>query len=163
MKKLGIGTALVLALVTGGCKQADGPVPDATAPSRVEDLSDIGKDLMAIQSGDKNAPQDFVDDVSRLAPAKDAEPATIALATQVANAAKGAKLLTMPDAVSLSSLVFQTVAGREVSRSQAKAMREEVKRLLTQAGVTDPAAVLQQMEATSKAVSLRPAKWYELF
>lgn len=163
MKKLGIGTVLVVALLAAGCKQPDGQVPDATAPSRVEDLNDVGKDLMAIQGGDKNAPQDFVDDVTRLSPGKDADAATLALATQVAAAAKGAKLLTMPDAVSLSSLVFQTVAGRDVSRSQAKAIREEVKRLLTQAGVTDTAAVLQQMEATSKAVTLRPAKWYELF
>ena len=48
-------------------------------------------------------------------------------------------------------------------RSQAKALREEVKQLLTSAGVTDTMPVLDQMEVVQKAVNQRPSRWYEFF
>ena len=163
MKKLGIGTALVLALLAGGCKQADGKLPDGTAPDRVGDLSDIGKDLMAIQAKDAGGTKDFVEDLSKLCPEKPAEAAALALSNQVADAVKGATKLTMPDAVSLGTVLYQTVAGRDISKSQAKALREEAKRLLTQAGVANSGPVLDGMEAVSVLVRERKPKWYELF
>ena len=163
MKHFVLTAALALTVVTAGCRQADGPLPDVSTPDRMADLGDVGKDLMAIQSGDAGAPKDFVDDISRFAQNKDAEAATIELATRVAVAMKGAKALTMPDAMTLTTDLFQTVAGREISQAQAKALREDVKRLLAQAGAGDSAPVLEQMTALYKQVTVRPAKWYEFF
>jgi hypothetical protein len=163
MRKFGVAIAMTLLLGVAGCKQADGPLQDATAPDRVGDMSDIGKDLMAVQAKDASGTADFVDDLSKLCPEKQGETASRDLATRVAAAVQTGGKLTMPDAVKLGTALWQTVAGREISQGQAKALREEVKQLLTSAGVADTTAVLEQMEAVQGAVNQRPAKWYEFF
>ncbi len=163
MKNLGMAAALAIALAVGGCKQADGPLPDTTAPGRIGDLSDIGKDLMAIQAKDASGAPDFVEDLSKLCPEKPAEAAARELSVRVATAVQQATKLTMPDAVSLGGALYQTVAGRDISQSQAKTLRGEVDRLLTQAGVSDSGPVLEQMEAVHTLVAQRVPKWYEFF
>lgn len=163
MKKLGMVMAVTLALGAAGCKQADGPLLDAATPDRVGDMSDIGKDLMAIQAKDPSGAPDFIEDLSKLCPEKPGEEPSRKLATQVAAAVQAGGKLTMPDAVKLGTTLWQTVAAREISRSQAKALREEVKQILTSAGVTDTGAVTDQMAVVQKAVTQRQARWYEFF
>lgn len=158
-----LAIAAAVAFTATGCKQADGPLQDASAPDRIGDMSDIGKDLMAVQAKDPSGITDFVEDVTKLCGDKPAEAATRELATRVANAVQSGGKLTMPDAVKLGTALWQTVAGREISQSQAKALREEVKQLLTSAGVADTSGVLAQMETVQDLVSERPAKWYEFF
>lgn len=163
MKKFGMAVAVVMALGIAGCKQADGPLLDATAPDRVGDMSDIGKDLMAIQAKDPSGTTDFIDDVTKLCPEKSGEAPSRELASRVAAAVQAGGKLTMPDAVKLGTALWQTVAARQISTSQAKALREEVAQLLTSAGATDTAGVTDQMAAVQKIVNERKAKWYEFF
>jgi hypothetical protein len=163
MKKFGVAIAMTLVLGAAGCKQADGPLQDASAPDRVGDMGDIGKDLMAVQAKDASGVADFVDDLSKLCPEKQAEAASRDLATRVASAVQTGGKLTMPDAVKLGTALWQTVAGREISQAQAEALRDEVEQLLTSAGVADPSGVLAQMETVQEAVNQRPPKWYEFF
>lgn len=163
VKKFAMAALVVVALTAAGCKQADGPLQDASVPDRVGDMSDIGKDLMSAQRKDKGGVDDFIDDLSKLCPEKPGEAPSKDLATKVAAAVTTGGKLTMPDAVKLGTALWQTVAGREISKSQGKALREEVKQLLTSAGVADSSAILQQMEVVQKIVNQRQAKWYEFF
>ena len=164
MKRLGISMVVALALGAAGCKQADGPLLDAGTPERVGDMSDIGKDLMAIQAKDPSGAPDFTDDLSKLCPERQGEEPSRELAARVASAVQTGGKLTMPDAVKLGTVLWQTVAAREISRSQAKALREDVKQLLTSAGVVDTGAVLDQMTVVQKAITRRQARWwYEFF
>ncbi len=163
MKKLGMVMVVTLALGVAGCKQADGPLLDAATPDRVGDMSDIGKDLMAIQAKDPGGAPDFIEDLSKLCPERPGEEPSRELATRVASAVQAGGKLTMPDAVKLGTALWQTVAGREISLGQAKALREEVEQLLTSAGVTDTDAVTDQMAVVQKAVNLRQTRWYEFF
>ncbi|MGE0393146.1 MAG: hypothetical protein AB7I25_08755 [Vicinamibacterales bacterium] len=158
-----LALAAAVALTAAGCKQADGPLQDASAPDRIGDMSDIGKDLMAVQAKDPSGTTDFVDDLSKLCGDKPAEAPSRELAARVASAVQAGGKLTMPDAVKLGTALWQTVAGREISQSQAEALRDEVKQLLTSAGVTDTAPVLEQMEAVQQVVNQRPPRWYEFF
>jgi hypothetical protein len=165
MTKFGVVVAMAVALGLGsaGCKQADGPLQDASAPGRIGDMSDIGKDLMAVQAEDASGVNDFIDDLSKLCPEKSGEAPSHELATRVAAVVQTGGKLTMPDAVKLGTALWQTVAGRQISQSQAKALREEVKQLLKSAGVADSTAVLEQMETVQGVVNQRPARWYEFF
>jgi hypothetical protein len=163
MNRFGVAIAITLVLGAAGCKQADGPLQDASAADRIGDMSDIGKDLMAVQAKDPSGIPDFVDDLSKLCPEKPAEALSRDLAVRVASAVQSGGKLTMPDAVKLGTALWQTVAGREISQSQAEALRDEVKQLLTSAGVADTAPVLEQMEAVQRVVNQRPPKWYEFF
>lgn len=164
-RRLAAALAIVAAVsfTTAGCKQADGPLQDASAPDRIGDMTDIGKDLMAVQAKDPSGATDFADDLSKLCPEKTGEAASRDLASRVASAVQAGGKLTMPDAVKLGTALWQTVAGRELSQSQAEALRDEVKQLLTSAGVADAAPVLTQMEAVQKVVNQRPPRWYEFF
>jgi hypothetical protein len=161
MKKLSMAMVVALALGAAGCKQADGPLLDAAV--RVGDMSDIGKDLMAIQAKDPSGAADFIDDLSKLCPEKPGEAPSRELATRVVSAVQVGGKLTMPDAVKLGTTLWQTVAARDISASQAKALREDVKQLLTSAGVADAGAVLDQMTVVQQAVTRRQARWYEFF
>lgn len=163
MKKLGMAMVVMLALGVAGCKQADGPLLDAAMPDRVNEMGDIGKDLMAIQAKDPSGAPDFIEDLSKLCPEKPGEEPSRELASRVAVAVQAGGKLTMPDAVQLGTTLWQTVAAREISTSQAKALREDVKQLLTSAGVADTGAVLDQMTVVQKAVTRRQARWYEFF
>ena len=145
-----MATVVMLALGVAGCKQADGPMLDAATPDRVGDMSDIGKDLMAIQVKDPSGAKDFIDDLTKLCPEKAGEAPTQELATRVAGAVQTGGKRAMPDAVKLGTTLWQTVAAREISSSQAKALREEVKALLTSAGVADTGAILEQMTAVQE-------------
>ena len=163
MKKLGMAMVVVLALGAAGCKQADGPLLDAATSDRVGDMSDIGKDLMAIQAKDPGGAADFIEDLSKLCPERPGEEPSRELAARVASAVQAGGKLTMPDAVKLGTILWQTVAAREISTSQAKALREDVKQVLTSAGVADTGAVLDQMTVVQKAITRRQARWYEFF
>ncbi len=163
MKKLGMAMVVALALGAAGCKQADGPLLDAATPDRVGDMGDIGKDLMAIQAKDPSGAPDFIEDLSKLCPEKAGEEPSRKLATQVASAVQAGGKLTMPDAVKLGTALWQTVAAREISLSQAKALRKDVNQILTSAGAADTDPVLDQMAVVQKAVTRRQARWYEFF
>ena len=163
MKKLGMAMVVVLAVGVAGCKQADGPIPDENAGDRMNDLGDIGKDLRAIQAKDPSGARDFIDDLTKLCPEKAGEAPTQELATRVVAAVQAGGKLTEPDSVKLGTALWQTVAGREISTSQAKALREGVKQLLTSAGATDTDAILEQMTAVQELVTRRPPRWYEFF
>lgn len=163
MKKLGMAMVVMLVLGVAGCKQADGPLLDATTPDRVGDMSDIGKDLMAAQAKDPSGAPDFIEDLSKLCPEPSGEDLSRTLATQVASAVQAGGKLTMPDAVKLGTALWQAVAARQLSLSQVKALREEVKQILTSAGVADTAAILDQMTMVQKAITRRPARWYQFF
>lgn len=163
MKKLGMAMVVALALGAAGCKQADGPLLDVANPDRVGDMSDIGKDLMAIQAKDPSGAPDFIEDLSKLCPERPGEEPSRELAARVASAVQAGGKLTMPDAVKLGTVLWQTVAARELSLSQAKALRGDVNQLLTSAGVADTDAVLDQMTVVQQAVTRRQARWYEFF
>ena len=163
MKKLGMAMVVVLAVGVAGCKQADGPIPDENAGDRMNDLGDIGKDLRAIQAKDPSGASDFIEDLSKLCPERPGEEPSHELASRVVVAVEAGGKLTMPDAVKLGTTLWQTVAAREISTSQAKALREDVKQVLTSAGVADTGAVLDQMAVVQKAVTRRQARWYEYF
>lgn len=157
------GVCLVAALVAGGCRQPEGPLPKAEGdvPNRVGDL---GRDLQSIAGGDSQAPKDLRDDLIVFVDRADRVPPVEELTRRTSDAIVGKKL---PDqnAQQLAQQLWTTVAARQLSSKQVESLQKDMQATLTSVGVAEDRAqnVAAQVAEVQKVVSERKRRWYEFF
>ncbi len=150
-------------LASTGCRQ-----PDGQPPQLVEDMPnriyDMGRDLLAVASGDASGPRDFAEDLRSFAVSPAAADAADTLAARISDAVKGQKL-TDQAAQQIAHTGWTIAAGRDLSDRQAKSAQDELRNQLTTLGSTPVTvdAAVAAAEATHAAVTARPRRWYELF
>ncbi len=160
---LAVTALLALALAAGGCRQANGPVPEPNA-SRQDDLKDVAKDLLNIKAKDPSASKDLQDDLVRFNDKPTVVAATRELANRVSTAVAGSKL-SETEAGELGHQLWVTIAAAQLSTSQAKGIRDDVEMILKNAGANKDAinAVGEQIITTQAAATTNRRKWYEFF
>jgi hypothetical protein len=161
-RSLGI-LGLAAALLGGGCRQADGPLPTPTGevPGRLIDLS---RNLENIARGDAQAQTDLADDLYVFVDRGDARPAIDELSRRTAGAISG-KALPEQTAHELANKYWVSVAARDLSERQVDTLQNDVRSLLVSAGVAEDTAqsVAEQVDIIQSAVTERPRRWYEWF
>lgn len=155
---------LAAALWLGGCRQADGPSPDAggEVPNRLEDIS---KDLGNIAAGHAGAGQDLADDLAVFVDAQqkpDAAPLITELARQIASALPKTTLAENRG-LRLARQLWLTVASRELSEKQVETLQSDVRAALVGVGVPEPRArtIAAHAGTVHNQVSDRKRRWYE--
>ena len=159
-----LGVLLAFVCVAAGCRQPDGPLPVET-PDDPNRLTDVTRDLLNVAGGDANGPQELADDMRVWAPnAPAAHAACDTLARQLSAAVKG-KTLDEQSAGQLARQLWIASAGRELSSRQVDRLQDEVKTLLTSAGVAEDAAatVTAQIDVLQETVTAKQRRWYQLF
>ena len=156
--------AALIPLLLAGCRQADGPMPQASGevPNR---LSDISRDLQSVARGDMQARQDLADDVSVFA-ADEKEPrqAVNELSRRTAEVVDGSRL-TDQSAQRLAHQLWTAASARELSQRQVETLQGEMHGLLVEIGVPEERAenVAAQVAEVQRLVSRRSKRWYEVF
>jgi hypothetical protein len=157
------GVCLGAALLVGGCRQGDGPLPkaDGDVPNRVHDL---GRDLQSVAGGDQQAPKDLEDDLLVFVDSNEPRPPVIQLARVVSDSV-AKKQLSDQNAEKLGQQLWMTVAARQLSEKQREALQKDVQTTLTSMGVAQDSAerVSAQVGETQKALTRRKRRWYEFF
>ena len=155
---------VILPLLLAGCRQADGPMPEATGevPNR---LADITRDLQAVARGDAQARQDLADDVTVFVDA-DGEPrmAVNELSRRTAEVVTGSRL-SEQSAERLARQLWTAAAGRELSQRQVETLQGEMHALLVEIGVPEDRAenTATQVGEVQRLLTDRPKRWYQLF
>ena len=145
------------------CRQADGPLPGATA-STPNELGDISRDLQNLASGDPSGPKDLSDDISHYAEGTNGGPAAATeLSRRLGEALKG-KTFKLAQAMPVAHTCWVTVAGRQLSEKQVDALQNEMKSGLMSLGANEQQAqnVADQVGVVQQAVTARHRRWYEL-
>jgi hypothetical protein len=157
------GFILLSALVLGGCRQADGPLPTADAETQ-NDLVDVGHDLQNVAKGDPQAPKDLADDLRKY-PRRPTAMSAVAELTRRTVTVLAGKQIDDQTAQRLSHSLWTSVAARELSDRQVETLQNEVQSILMSAGVVEDQAqqVAAQVGEVQKQVSNRPRRWYEFF
>jgi hypothetical protein len=159
----GAAVLVALALLGGGCRQADGemPTPQGEMPNRIGDIS---RDLRSIAGGDAQARQDLSDDLVTFVEEDDLHPALEELARQTAETING-RNLSEQQAQRLAHHLWTSVAARELSQRQVETLQNEVNALLVEIGAPEGNAqtVSAQVGEVQKLVTDRPRRWYEVF
>ena len=153
---------LGLALSLAGCRQADGPMPEATE-SVANELGDISRDLQNVAYQSPSGPQDLSDDISHYAQGTNGgEAAAQELARRLAQALRG-KMFKVAQAMPVAHTAWVTVAARQLSQQQIENLKNEMKSELIALGVNEQQAqsVADQVGVVQKAVSARQRRWYE--
>jgi hypothetical protein len=151
------------ALQLAACRQADGPVPEATA-STPNELGDISRDLQNLASGDPSGPKDLSDDISHYAENTNGGPAAAAeLSRRMGEALKG-KTFKLAQAMPVAHSCWVAVAGRQLSEKQIAALQDEMKSGLMSLGANEQQAqsVADQVGVVQQTVTARHRRWYEL-
>ena len=155
-------TILVLAVLSGGCRQPDGVTPplDEQGMNRISDLS---RDLQSIARGDAGAPRDFADDLLVLVDSSDARPAVEGFAGRLAEAVASATLAA-PAADQLAHTCWMVVGATEMSDRQIRSLQAELRSQLAAAGIPQDRAdaVVADVPMVQRAVTTRPRRWYEV-
>ena len=154
---------LVAALGAGGCKQGDGSLPAKTndVPNR---LGDLQRDLAAVVGGEQGAIQDLTDDLLVFTDEPEGQTATKALAMTVCSMLVKRPVNDEMQA-KIVSLLWTSVAARELSERQVDGLKDDVRNTLLAVGVTQPDANLAagRVGDVQKAVTLRTRRWYERY
>ena len=157
--------AWLLAAVIGisGCRQGDGEMPSKTAdvPNR---LSDLKRDLESVSSGDPQAAKDLSDDLIVFTEEPEGIAATRALSSTVCPLL--VKRALNDDAQTrMATLLWTTVAARQLSERQVDGLKDDMRGLLGSLGVapTDANLVASRVGEVQKAVTLRGRRWYERY
>lgn len=157
---------VVAALLLGGCRMADGPLPveDREVPNRLEDLN---RNLGNIAAGHPEAVQDLYDDLRVFVDFEEkpsAAPAIEELSRQVGSALPKAPL-AQDRGLQLSRQLWLTVASRELSEKQVEKLQSDVQVALVGVGISDQRAraIAAQAGEVQKQVADRSRRWYELF
>ena len=151
-----------LAVTLAGCRQADGPMPEATE-SVANELGDISRDLQNVAYQNPSGPQDLSDDISHYAQGTNGgEAAAQELARRLAQALVG-KMFKVAQAMPVAHTVWVAVAARQLSEQQIENLKNEMKSELMALGVNDQQAqsVADQIAVVQKAVTARQRRWYE--
>ena len=153
---------LGLAISLAGCRQADGPMPEATE-SVANELGDISRDLQNVAYQSPSGPQDLSDDISHYAQGTNGgEAAAQELARRLAQALMG-KMFKVAQAMPVAHTAWIAVAARQLSQQQIENLKNEMKSELVALGVNEQQAqsVADQVGVVQKAVSARQRRWYE--
>jgi hypothetical protein len=145
------------------CRQADGPMPEATA-STPNELGDISRDLQNLATGDPSGPTDLGDDISHYAEGpQGGEAAAAELSRRLGTALTG-KTFKLAQAMPVARTCWVAVAARQLSEKQIEALQNEMKSELMSLGVNEQQAqgVADQVGAVQQAVTARHRRWYEL-
>ena len=154
---------LITAVVSGACKQGDGPMPakSGDVPNR---LNDLKRDLEAVVSGDQQAVQDLTDDLMVFIDEPEGQAMTKAMSTAICS-----MLVNRPVndemQTKIVNLMWTGVAARELSERQVDALKDDVRNTLLAVGVTQPDANLaaDRVGQVQNAVTLRTRRWYERY
>lgn len=153
---------LGLAISLAGCRQADGPMPEATE-SVANELGDISRDLQNVAYQSPSGPQDLSDDISHYAQGTNGgEAAAQELARRLAQALMG-KMFKVAQAMPVAHTAWVAVAARQLSQQQIENLKNEMKSELSALGVNEQQAqsAADQVGVVQKAVSARQRRWYE--
>ena len=153
---------LGLAISLAGCRQADGPMPEATE-SVANELGDISRDLQNVAYQSPSGPQDLSDDISHYAQGTNGgEAAAQELARRLAQALMG-KMFKVAQAMPVAHTAWIAVAARQLSQQQIENLKNEMKSELVALGVNEQQAqsVADQVGVVQKSVSARQRRWYE--
>jgi hypothetical protein len=164
MKSRARTIVFMLPLLLAACRQADGPMPEATGevPNR---LADISRDLQAVARGDAQARQDLADDVTVFVDEEqDRRQAVGELSRRAADVVSGSRL-TEQSAQRLAQQLWTAAAARELSQRQVETLQGEMHALLVEVGVPEDRAenVATQVGEVQRLVTSRPKRWYEVF
>jgi hypothetical protein len=161
--RTGVALLLLCSVMLVGCRQPDGPMPDATVQT-MNRLDDLGRDLQNVAVGIPSAPGELSGDLSVFVE----EPATVeaveTLADLVAEALVGVEL-SEERAAQLSNNLWIVVVAQELSETQMESVREELRLDLLSIGASDTAtdAVAAQVSNTQELVLTRSRRWFEVF
>jgi hypothetical protein len=153
-----------LALVLGGCRQADGPVPNPSQTYQ-EELVDVSRDLQNVASGrDPNAPSDLADDLRKYTEKPAARSLVDELSARTVKAIAGRELAEQ-DAQRLAHNLWVSVYAKDLSERQIETLQNDMQGHLVSLGVGEDTAqqVAAQVGEVQSSVTLRPRRWYELF
>ena len=155
---------VLVSLAFGGCRQADGPMPEPDADVQAE-LVDVAKDLQNVAGArDPEALRDLTSDLGKYARRPTEVPAVDELSRLTATAVSGVDL-SERSAQRLAQSLWVSVAARELSERQVENLRNDIQLLLTSIGVSEANAqqVGAQVAQVQGTVNSRPRRWYELF
>jgi hypothetical protein len=155
---------LVLAVLSGGCRQPDGVTPplDEQGMNRISDLS---RDLQSVARGEAGAPKDFADDLLVFVDEHSPETRTVVegFAGRLAEAVASASL-SEPAAEQLAHTSWMVVGATEMSDRQIRSLQAEFRSQLTAVGIPQDRAdaVVAEVPTVQRAVTTRPRRWYEV-
>jgi hypothetical protein len=153
---------VLIALPVAACRQADGPMPEATE-SVANELGDISRDLQNVAYQNPSGPRDLIDDISHYAQGTNGgEAAAQELARRLAQALSG-KMFKVAQAMPVAHTCWVTVAGRQLSQRQIESLKTEMKSDLMTLGVNEQQAqnVADQVGVVQQTVTARHRRWYE--
>ena len=155
-------STLVVAVSFAGCRQADGPMPEATE-SVANELGDISRDLQNVAYQNPSGAMDLSEDISHYAQGTNGgEAAAQELARRLAQALAG-KMFKVAQAMPVAHTAWVTVAARQLSQQQIENLMNEMKSELMALGVDEQQAqrVADQVGVVQQAVTARHRRWYE--
>lgn len=159
-----ISSVLIVGLTVSlaACRQADGPMPEATE-SIANELGDITRDLQNVAYRNPTGVEDLTDDISHYAQGTNGgKAAAHELARRLADALAG-KMFKIAQAMPVAHTAWVTVAARQLSEQQIERLKNEMKSELMALGVEEPKAqsVADQVAVVQQAVTARHRRWYE--
>jgi len=159
-----IAYAIILAATLGfaACRQADGPMPEASGTTANE-LGDISRDLQNLAGGDPAGPKDLSDDISHYAEGTNGGQAAAAELSRRLGQALTGKTFKLAQATPVAHTCWVSVAGRQLSEKQVEGLKSEMKSELMSLGVNEQQAqsVAEQVGVVQQAVTVRHRRWYE--
>jgi type IV pilus biogenesis protein CpaD/CtpE len=165
VKSSAILILVLVASLTAGCRQPDGPIPSPDEEN-ANRIGDIGRDLEAVARGESGATQGLADDLAVFADdhSEDEKEVVRAFARRLGDAVVNAKL-TEQTAQQIAQTSWRLVGVTELSDRQVRALQDELRGQLVAVGVSESQAdvVIAEMPAVQRAVTTRPRRWYEIF
>jgi hypothetical protein len=154
----------VMVLTTvAACRQADGDQPQKTGdvPQR---LVDLGRDLEGVAGGDQQAVKDLTDDLLVFVDEPHGKEVTQAMSAAVCPMLVK-RNLTADAETRLATVLWKTVAARDLSERQIDGLKEEMRDLLISLGVQQQDAnyAAGWVGTVQKAVAIRSRRWYERY
>jgi len=155
--------ALISAIVLAGCRQSDGEMPLRTAEVE-QRLEDLGRDIDNVAGGNPDGPVELTDDLVVFTEDPDAISAVRALSNVVCPLLVK-RSLDADTRSRLATLLWTTVAARELSERQIDRLKDDMRDLLMSIGVAHADANLAAgwVDNVQKAVTLRSRRWYERY
>ena len=151
------------ACAAAGCRQADGELP-AQAGEVPNRLHDLERDLESVAAGESDGPKDLADDLAVFADGPEGVTAarTLAGSTSVVLVKR---MLNEEALKQLSTVLWKTVASRNLSERQVDGLKDDMRGTLISIGVSqaDSNAVADRVGQTQKAVTQRTRRWYERY
>jgi hypothetical protein len=153
---------LVVTVTLAACRQADGPMPEASE-SIANELGDISRDLQNVAYRNPTGVQDLNEDISHYAEGTNGGQAAAQELARRLGDALGGKMFKVAQAMPVAHTAWVTVAARQLSEQQIESLKNEMKSELMALGVEEQKAqsVADQVGVVQQAVTARHRRWYE--